>query len=169
MSDNLTPLPKTAGCVVCSPVNPVGLRLTSRVDPGTGTVEVPFTPGPHHVGFDGLVHGGILSTVADEAMVWAAIWATRRACVAGSLSVRFRRPTAPGDALLTVAKVVRIKGRLVETTAEITDAAGRAVASAEARYLAGSDEQTDAFLQTLLADDASGVARRHLTGASSVS
>ena len=92
----LIPLPRTAGCIVCGPANPHGLCVASRVDTDAGRVELPFTPAPHHIGFDGLVHGGVLSTVADEAMVWAAIWATRRSCVAGELSVRFRLPVRAG-------------------------------------------------------------------------
>jgi uncharacterized protein (TIGR00369 family) len=158
----LIPLPRTAGCIVCGPANPHGLRLTSQVDPATGIVHTPFTPGPHHIGFDGLVHGGVLATVADEAMVWAAIWATRRACVAGELSVRYRRPTAPGDALTLVAAVVRTKGRLVETTATITTAAGQTVATATAKYLAGSPTETEAFFRTLLPDPSSIAAAVHL-------
>ena len=161
---SLIDLPRTAGCIVCGPSNPHGLHLTSRVDPATGAVHTPFTPGPHHVGFDGLVHGGVLSTVADEAMVWAAIWAARRGCVAGELSVRFRRPSAPGDVLAVVATVTRTKARLIETAATITDAAGRTVATATAKYLAGTNEQTTAFLATLLVEPASTAARAHLLG-----
>ena len=161
----LIDLPRTAGCIVCGPTNPHGLRLTSRVDPDAGIVHTPFTPGPHHIGFDGLVHGGVLSTVADEAMVWAAIWASRRACVAGELSVRFRRPTVPGAVLAVVASVTRTKGRLVETAATITTVAGTAVATATAKYLAGSPQETAAFLATLLSDPASAAAAAWLKAA----
>lgn len=158
----LLQLPRTAACVVCGPANPHGLHLTSHVDPETGAVHTPFTPSPHHVGFDGLVHGGVIATVADEAMVWAAIWAARRGCVAGELSVRYRRPTAPGDALAVVATVVRSKARLVETSATITTADGRPVATATAKYLAGSPDETAAFLRTLLPDPAAHAALAHL-------
>ena len=159
----LIDLPRTAGCIVCGPANPHGLRLTSRVDPDTGDVHTPFTPAPHHIGFDGLVHGGVLSTVADEAMVWAAIWAARRSCVAGELSVRFRRPAAPGVPLSVVATVVRSKGRLVEVTSTITTAAGDTVATAGGKYLAGSADETAAFFATLLVESASAAAVAHLT------
>ncbi len=160
----LIPLPRTAGCIVCGPANPHGLRLTSHVDPATGAVHTPFTPGPHHIGFDDLVHGGVLATVADEAMVWAAIWATRRSCVAGELSVRFRRPAAPGVPLTVVTSVVRSKGRLVETSATVAGPDGQAVATAAAKYLAGSAAETAAFLATLLPDPAAATAVAHLRG-----
>lgn len=154
----MIPLPRTAGCIVCGPNNPHGLRLTSHVDPATGQVHARFTPGPFHIGFDGLVHGGVLATVADEVMVWAAIWASRRSCVAGELSVRYRRPSAPGDPLAVVASVVRSKARLVETTSTLTDAAGRPVATATGKYLAGSDDERAAFFDTLLVEPESAAA-----------
>ena len=159
----LIELPRTAGCIVCGPGNPHGLRVTSRVDTDAGRVELPFTPAPHHIGFDGLVHGGVLSTAADEAMVWVAIWATRRSCVAGELSVRFRLPVAPGDGLVVTATVSRARGRFVETEATVhrgTDV----VATAAGKYLAGSPEQTMAFLATLLPNPAAAIAVAHLTG-----
>ena len=158
----LIDLPRTAGCVVCGPSNPHGMRLTSAVDPASGAVHTPFTPAPHHVGFDGLVHGGVLATVADEAMVWASIWSSRSSCVAGELSVRFRRPTAPGDALLVVATVVRVKHRLIETAATVTTAAGQTVMTAGGKYLAGSAAETAAFVATLLPEPTSAAAVAHL-------
>ncbi len=161
----LIALPRTAGCIVCGPANPYGLHLTSLVDSETATVYTPFTPQPHHIGFDGLVHGGILSTVADEAMVWAAIWVTRRSCVAGELCIRFRRPAAPGIALALVTSIVRAKGRLVEVAATVTEPSGEAVATATGKYLAGSPDDTAAFLATVLVEPASAAALAHLRGA----
>ena len=161
---SLISLPRTAACIVCGPANPHGLRLTSHVDPDAGTVHTPFTPGPHQVGFDGLVHGGVLATVADEAMVWAAIWASRRACVAGELNVRFRRPTKPGDALAVVASVVRSKGRLIEAVAAVSVVSGQTVLTASGKYLAASAEETAAFFRTLVPETAAEQAVAHLRG-----
>ena len=158
----MIPLPRTAHCVVCGPANPHGLHLTSSVDPATGRVHTPFTPQPHHVGFDGLVHGGVLSTVADEAMVWAAIWSARRSCVAGELSVRFRRPAAPDQPLMVIAQVVRARHRMIETSAALATAAGDVVATATGKYLAGTEQETAAFFATLLPGAEPAIA--HLRG-----
>src|SRR4029450_2695085 len=83
-------LPHTAGCLVCGRQNPHGLKLSLHVDEG-GTGGAEFTPRAEHIGFEGIVHGGVLATVLDEAMVWAATWAGRRVCVAGGMTGRFRR------------------------------------------------------------------------------
>ena len=77
-------LPHTAGCLVCGRDNPHGLHLSLHVDPDSGIVTVDFIPLAEHIGFEGIIHGGVLATVLDEAMVWAATWAGRRFCVCGN-------------------------------------------------------------------------------------
>ena len=73
--DTLLELPHTRGCMVCGRGNPLGLGLSLFVDPASGVVRVNYTPAGPHIGFEGVVHGGVLATVIDEAMVWAATWA----------------------------------------------------------------------------------------------
>ena len=58
-------LPHTAGCLVCGRQNPHGLGLSLHVDEGSGVVSVEFAPRPEHIGFEGIVHGGVLATVLD--------------------------------------------------------------------------------------------------------
>src|SRR5437762_54292 len=76
--DNATmqTLPTTKGCFVCGQQNPLGLKLRLETD-GT-SVQAQFTPEVVHVGFKGIVHGGIISTLLDELMVWACAVQTRR-------------------------------------------------------------------------------------------
>ena len=57
------------GCFGCGDDNPIGLHLRFAAD-GDG-VKASFVPGPEHQGFGDVVHGGIISTVLDEAMAWA--------------------------------------------------------------------------------------------------
>src|SRR5688500_12117637 len=76
-------------CFGCGDENPIGLRL--RFAPVGDGVRASFIPGPEHQGFDNVIHGGIISTVLDEAMAWA----TARAgfwAVTGEMQVRFRQP-----------------------------------------------------------------------------
>src|SRR5688500_4991698 len=110
-----TELPHTAGCRVCGRQNPHGLRLSLDVDESSGAVRVDFTPRPEHIGFEGIVHGGVLATVLDEAMVWAATWAGRRFCVCGELTTRFRREAAVGQPLVVEARVETNRPRLLTT------------------------------------------------------
>src|SRR3954468_15305649 len=105
-------LPHTPGCLACGRENPHGLHLHLHVDPA-GVVTTRFVPSEHHIGFQGVAHGGVLATVLDEAMVWAASWAGRRFCLCGEMTVRFRQPALVGMPLVIEARVEVNRSRIV--------------------------------------------------------
>ena len=144
-------LPHTSGCLVCGRDNPLGLRLALHVDPATGVVTTDFTPRPEHIGFEGIIHGGVLATVLDEAMVWAATWAGRRFCVCGEMTVRFRNSAAVGQPLSVQASVdPGRRARLIQTTASVLAAGGAVVAEATGKYVPVPEGRHRAVLQTLI-------------------
>ena len=166
-------LPHTAGCLVCGRQNPHGLKLSLHVDEG-GTVSAEFTPRAEHIGFEGIVHGGVLATVLDEAMVWAATWAGRRFCVAGEISVRFRRSAAVGRTLVCQATVESAGSkrpglpRLIHASGRIVEADGGAlVAEATGKYVPVPPERNRDVVATLVDEDqtarAAGVLREAAT------
>jgi acyl-coenzyme A thioesterase PaaI-like protein len=142
-------LPHTPNCLVCGPANPHGLKLSLHINPQTGIVSVTYTPQPDHIGFEGIVHGGILATVLDEAMVWAATWSIKNFCVCGDLSTRFRLGAAVGQPLTITAQVESSRKRLIETTAQIHSPEGL-VATATGKYIPVSPERNEQFMQTLI-------------------
>ncbi len=152
----LLQLPQTAGCVVCGPFNPHGLHLSLFVDEQSGIVHSRFTPEPSHIGFEGIVHGGLLSAVLDEVMVWAATWAGRRFCVCGELSVRFRQSASIGEPLDVQARVISNRPRLILTTAEIRADGGALIATAEAKYVPVPPQRNVEFLRTLIDQQVTG-------------
>src|ERR1700733_15407 len=89
-------LPHTPNCLVCGQSNPHGLHLSLHVDPATGIVTTTFTPTKDHIGFEGIIHGGIIATVLDEAMVWAATWSGKGFCVCAELTTRFKESALVG-------------------------------------------------------------------------
>ncbi|MGD0016006.1 MAG: PaaI family thioesterase [Verrucomicrobiia bacterium] len=117
-----TLLPHTRGCFVCGEHNPHGLHLRFHRDGASVVTE--FVPQPHHAGFRGIVHGGVLATVLDEAMFWAAACATKRFCLAAELNVRFLKKVGLEQRLLCVANFVADRGRLWESRAELRDESG---------------------------------------------
>jgi uncharacterized protein (TIGR00369 family) len=156
-------LPHTAGCVVCGRENPHGLRLSLHVNAvDDSTVRTEFRPGPQHIGFEGIIHGGLLATVLDEAMVWAATWAGKRFCVAGELNTRFRAGASPGKLLFVEAKVESVRSRLIETVGTIRDEDGRTVATGDGKYVPLNDERHAAFIRTFVADPATAETARLL-------
>lgn len=59
-------------CFGCGPSNPKGLQIKSYVD--GDSVVATFTPEPHHQAFEGIINGGIIGTILDCHMNWAAAW-----------------------------------------------------------------------------------------------
>ena len=146
-------LPHTLGCLVCGRENPHGLKLSQFVDPQSGIVKVEFVPRAEHIGFEGIVHGGVLATVLDEAMVWAATWEGKRFCVCGEMSVRFRLGAAVGERLKITARVVSTRKRLIETSGEVSSDAG-VVATASGKYVPVATERNEQFMATLIDEPA---------------
>ena len=154
---SLLELPHTPNCLVCGRGNPQGLHLSLHVDPDSGVVTTRFTPTPDHIGFEGIVHGGVIATVLDEAMVWAATWGGRRFCVCGEMTVRFRESAGGGEEVRVTARVETARARLVTTSGEVTRADGTVLATASGKYVPLSDERHRAFVGTLVEE--AGTAR----------
>jgi uncharacterized protein (TIGR00369 family) len=146
----LAQLPHTAGCLVCGRDNPHGLHLNLHVDTSTGEVSAEWTPRPEHIGFQGIVHGGILATVLDEAMVWAATWSGKRFCVCGELNVRYRQSVSVGVPLVIQAKIEVVRSRLIEASGVIRDGADVVYTSGTGKYVPVPADRNAGFVRTLV-------------------
>ncbi len=124
--------PQTA-CFVCGQDNPRGLRIPYQCGNG-GEVTATWTPSTEFEGFRGIVHGGLVSTVLDEAMSKAVAAAGREALTA-ELRVRFRRPVASAGAYLIRGWVLDCGKRLIKTEASFSDPEGSECAHAWAIFL----------------------------------
>lgn len=159
-------LPHTRGCLVCGRDNPHGIHLHLSVDDATGIVTSQFTAAAHHMGFEGIVHGGLLSTVLDEAMVWSATWSGKRFCVCGELNVRFRRSVQIGQVVNVEARITAMRSRLIETEGFVRDASGLVLAESTGKYVPVSPERNRAVIETFVADPATQQAHQILSQAS---
>jgi acyl-coenzyme A thioesterase PaaI-like protein len=155
-------LPHTSGCLVCGRDNPHGLHLNFSVDPETGIVRAEFTPGEHHIGFRGMAHGGILASVFDEAMVWAASWQGKRFCVCGELTVRFRQTAQIGKPLQIEARITSPRARLIQASATARDGDGELVAESTGKYVPMAVERHRAMVATFVQEPATEVAAARL-------
>ena len=127
-------LPHTRSCFVCGEANPLGLRLRFHAD--GHVVRADFTPLPEHCGFQRVIHGGIISTLLDEIMVWACAVGTRQFGFCAEMTVRFQSPLRPGQAAVATAELVaNRRNRVFEAKAELRDSTGALLASATGKYL----------------------------------
>jgi len=127
-------LPHTRSCFVCGEANPLGLNLRFETD--GRLVRAKFSPRPEHIGFKGVVHGGLIATVLDEIMVWACAAQTRRFAFCAEMNVRFLNPMTPGATVhLTGELIANRKGRLFEAKGTAQDASGLMLAEAMGKYL----------------------------------
>ena len=101
------------------------------VDASPGRVEIAFEAGPQHLNLQGLVHGGILATLADTAMglaVRTVLQAGRRH-VTVQLGLEFLSPGRPGT-IVAQGRSVKIWSQLGFAEADVMDPNGRLLAKA---------------------------------------
>jgi len=113
--------------------NARGLQLKFRVDPD-GTATASWVLGSEWEGPRGIVHGGIVTTLLDEAMA-NAVAATGCKTMTAELRVRFRQYAETGEGLQVRGWVVRHKARLIETEATLVASDGSERAHAWAKFL----------------------------------
>ena len=143
-------LPHTPNCLVCGRNNPHGLHLSLHVDPATGIVTTTFTPTNDQIGFEGIIHGGIIATVLDEAMVWAATWSGKRFCVCAELTTRFKESALVGVLLTITAQIEQDRRKLITTLGEVKTPDGKLIATASGKYIPLPEDKNRDFVATLV-------------------
>jgi len=116
-------------CYACGKDNPIGLKM--KIDRQENTARAEFTPSKLHQGWSGVVHGGIVSALLDEAMSYATLFQGIKT-VTARIEVRIKRPIRTGEPLSISARIVRKTRKIVETRGVISLKDGTPVAEATA-------------------------------------
>lgn len=124
-------------CFGCGKDNPHGLKLKVEWDGTTARAE--FIPTKFHQGFSDVIHGGIITTILDEAMGHAAYRAGIK-CFTATMQTKFKRPLSIGEPVIVTASVTRKSRRLVETEAKMTLKDGTPIAECTAVQIVPSSE-----------------------------
>ena len=119
-------------CMACGKANPRGLQLDLYYV--EGRVETRYRLPGYVQGFPGAAHGGVLCTILDEVMAWAAIESTGRFYVTGEMNVRFLAPAVPGDEIVARGEIAEDKRRYLLCRGEVLAADGRLLAKAEGKF-----------------------------------
>jgi acyl-coenzyme A thioesterase PaaI-like protein len=116
-------------------------------------VQAAFVPRAEHVGFQGVVHGGLVTTVLDEVMAWACAVLAGRFAYCAELIVRFAQPVRPGQATLAVAQIANNRrNKLFEARAELRATDGTILASATGKYIPLKAAELQAIHSDLVGD-----------------
>jgi acyl-coenzyme A thioesterase PaaI-like protein len=117
-------------CFVCGPGNPNGLHTRfDRTETGT---SAHFTPAATHLGWQGVVHGGILAALLDEAMAYSLFFSGSRG-LTGRMEVRYRFPVFQGETLTVEGAIVRDSHRIADIEASLIRS-GQRIAKASGRF-----------------------------------
>ena len=111
------------------------------VDASPGQVELAFEAGPQHINLQGLVHGGMLATLADTAMGLAVRTTLEdgRRHVTVQMGIEFLSPGRPGR-IVARGRSVKIGRQLGFAEADIVDARGRLLALARSTLSVTSEK-----------------------------
>ena len=98
-----------------------------------------FTPGENHVGYDRMLHGGVMFSALDDVMAnWLFLQGIRGHTA--KCEIRYRRPVPVGIPLELEGRMVRRKGRLAIMTGHLTRSDdGSEVACAEGSFMVVAD------------------------------
>ena len=126
-------------CFVCGMRNPFGLQVKPEIKDAGAFVHIECTPPEHLQGWADILHGGILSTLLDEAITYVGISTFNQHAVTAQLEVRFRNPAPTRVKLFVSAERIKVSRKLVEAKAEVTLSDGTLIATGTGKVVPVSE------------------------------
>jgi acyl-coenzyme A thioesterase PaaI-like protein len=127
-------------CFGCGQNNPIGLKLNFTRE--GDMIRTEFTPDKAHQGWPGLLHGGILGCLLDEAMSNIA-YATGNTCLTASINIRLRQPIKVEVPLVITAWITRQRKKLIETAGQACLKDGTIIAESTAKQFIAENKAGD--------------------------
>ena len=109
-------VPREDYCFACGEANPIGLHLDFDFVGETFTTKK-IVPREYQ-SYTGIVHGGIITTMLDEAM-GGYLYESGEKAVTARLDVRYRKPTPVGEELTITGWIESRKGSFVNMKSTI--------------------------------------------------
>lgn len=119
-------------CFVCGKQNPVGLKAEFKHGQGKSSAEIVLSK--EYQGWSGIIHGGIICALLDEACVYAGN-SLGYNTVTAELKIRFKKPVQPEEKISVEAQANHVKSKLIEARATIKDSRGNIIAEAEGKLI----------------------------------
>lgn len=121
-------------CFVCGHANAGGLKLSFDVDREARTLRTACRPPDVYQSWEGIIHGGLVATLLDEAMGKLAQELGHPALTA-TLEIRFRRPARVGEAIEVEAAIDGVDRRIIAAKASARGPGGVLLAEATAKLM----------------------------------
>ena len=132
--DKMIKLPHYKGCFACGKDNEMGLKMCFFYNRNDESIHSAFTPKDYHIGFNGIIHGGIVTTILDESMAWSAILKSGKPCLTLNMSTKFLLPMKPQMEYLIKSHCISQDEIYYNAEAIIYDSKDREFAKAEASF-----------------------------------
>lgn len=118
-------------CFACGKDNPYGLKLEFSYINDEAIAE--FTARPEHQGYNGVMHGGLIATLLDEAMAkWLSFNGIR--AVTAEMSIKFKKPVPIGVPLTVKGKMIYKKRKIYEMESYVIGPEEQVLAFAVAKF-----------------------------------
>lgn len=111
-------------CFGCSPHHPIGFKL--RFERAGDRVRTTFVPDDRLQGPPGVMHGGLVTTLADEIAAWTVIGLKERFGFTAALSAKLHRPVRVGLPVTGEGRITADKTRIVTIEVTLEQAGERA-------------------------------------------
>lgn len=134
-------------CFVCGQRNPFGLQLIFRIE--DDAIVADFQPREEHQGFPGVIHGGIIASILDEALGRTSLLAQHPEwTMTGRLEIRYRRYVPYGPQLRVRARPGTERRRMLQASGVITlsDDETTVLAEAQGTFLALPSQMVDTIM-----------------------
>ena len=140
-------LPNYRYCFVCGHENPRGLQKRFYVR--NGHVFTEFITESWMIGYAETIHGGIVSTLLDEIIIWAAYEATGKFGATAELNVRFKRPLTVDQTYIVEGWFDEDKGKIWTAFAHIKNSESQIMARAAGKIFPFSEEINRTFCEAI--------------------
>jgi len=121
-------------CFGCGADNPLGLKLTFHGDPDQGKAWAEFEPPAFLAGGPGMMHGGFISLLLDEASS-KVLSMVGKSGVTRNLEVSFERPVSLASPIILEAELIQHEGRKHFIEARILNTDRDVLARSKALFL----------------------------------
>jgi uncharacterized protein (TIGR00369 family) len=130
-------------CFACGSLNTHGIQLELHAGDGRCWTELELDR--RFEGWEGIAHGGIVTTILDEVMAWALVdndaWG-----LTARMQVEFKRPVPIGRRIRGEGRVVEVRRRIIRAEGVLLDARdGTVLATAEGTFMAAPDDRKQAL------------------------